>query len=127
MKKEKMKYDIIEELGVVSKQEDLHTDWCKMVLKTLLTYVDSGDSEEGIDIRSMNVNTKIKSSRGIRLTIEEAHNVVDILLENGYGSTEAIEKAYKNRMEMEFIIKKELRYQFLFYYLIIQLNHCDFS
>ena len=48
----------------------------------------------------MNVNTKIKSSRGIRLTIEEAHNVVDILLENGYGSTEAIEKAYKNRMEM---------------------------
>ena len=100
MKKEKMKYDIIEELGVVSKQEDLHTDWCKMVLKTLLTYIDSGDSEEGIDIRSMNVNTKIKSSRGIRLTIEEAHNVVDILLENGYGSTEAIEKAYKNRMEM---------------------------
>ena len=89
MKKENMKYEIIEELGVVSKQEDLHTDWCKMVLKTLLTYIDSGESEEGIDIRSMNVNTKIKSSRGIRLTIEEAHNMV-----------EAIEKAYKNRTEL---------------------------
>ena len=43
MKKENMKYEIIEELGVVSKQEDLHTDWCKRVLKTLLTYIDSGE------------------------------------------------------------------------------------
>ena len=98
--KKDMKYEIVEQLGVISKQEDLHTDWCKAVLKTLLTYVDSGESEEGIDIRSMNINTQVKTRRGIRLTIEEAHNMVDILLENGYGSTEAIEKAYKQRTEM---------------------------
>ena len=34
---------------------------------------------------------------GIRLTIEEAHRVCDILLDLGYGTTENIEEALKKR------------------------------
>ena len=37
---------------------------------------------------------------GIRLTPEEANNVTNILLENGYGDFEALEKEYNKRRSL---------------------------
>lgn len=93
-KKENLKYEIKEILGVASVQEDLRSNWCKAVIKTLM---DNGDGEvEGLDIRRINVENNTMST-GLRLTPEEANNVTNILLENGYGSFDVLEKEYSKR------------------------------
>lgn len=89
---EDWKYEITEVLGTVSPQADLESAWCKAVLKTLFN-----DTEEGIDIRRYNSMKNILSKSGIRLTVAEAHNLTDILLQNGYGSMETLEKEYNRR------------------------------
>lgn len=94
-KKDDFKYEIVENLGTISQEADIHTSWCKSVLKTLLN-----DEESGIDIRSLNTLNNTMGTRGIRLTVQEANNLVDILLENGYGSATAIEKAYNSRIAL---------------------------
>ena len=86
------KYEITEVLGTVSPQADLESAWAKAVLKTLFN-----DSEEGIDIRRYNSVKNILGKSGIRLTVAEAHNLTDILLQNGYGSMETLEKEYNRR------------------------------
>lgn len=93
------KYEITEILGIASPQENLTTNWAKGVLKTLMTT--SEGQEDGIDIRKFDTATqKFGKGAGIRLTIEEAHNVCNILLQNGYGSLEVLEEEYKKRKEM---------------------------
>ena len=89
------KYDITEILGVASPEADLTSAWCKAVLKTLFN-----EEEEGIDIRSFNKETNVMGHRGIRLNIQEAHNLTDILVANGYGSMEVLEKEYKKRRSL---------------------------
>lgn len=86
------KYEITEVLGTVSPQADLESAWVKAVLKTLFN-----DNEEGIDIRRYNSIKNILGKSGIRLTVAEAHNLTDILLQNGYGSMEILEKEYTRR------------------------------
>lgn len=95
MPKKDFKYEIVETMGTISQDAGVHSAWCKAVLKTLLN-----DSESGIDIRSINQETHVMSGKGIRLTVQEANNLVDVLLENGYGSVGAIEKAYNKRKEL---------------------------
>lgn len=89
------KYDITEILGVASPEADLKSSWCKAVLKTLFN-----DTEEGVDIRRFNKDTKTMGKSGIRLSVQEAHNLTDILIENGYGSMEVLEKEYKRRRSL---------------------------
>lgn len=96
---DKYDYEIEEILGVASPQEDLHTDWCKAVVKALMTNLDDGSKENTVDIRTINANTK-KCGKGIRLSIEEAHNVTNILIQNGYGSMEVLEKEYQRRKSL---------------------------
>ena len=86
------KYEITEVLGTVSPQADLESAWCKAVLKTLFN-----ENEEGLDIRRYNSVKNILGKSGIRLTVPEAHNLTDILLQNGYGSMETLEKEYNRR------------------------------
>ena len=88
-------YEITEVLGVVTPTEDLRTHVVKGVIRSLWEH--DGKEEEGIDIRRFNQLTNTTFG-GIRLTIEEAHKVCDILLDRGYGSTKAIESAYKKRI-----------------------------
>lgn len=96
MKKDNYSYEITEVVGIASEQPvDFHSEWCKAVLKTLLNGTD-----EGIDIRRYNSETKVLGHGGIRLTIQEAHNMVDILLQNGYGSMEVLEKVYNERKSL---------------------------
>lgn len=94
-KKDDFKYEIVETLGTLTQEAGIHSRWCKAVLKTLLN-----DDQSGIDIRSLNKETNIMGERGIRLTIQEANTLVDILLDNGYGSASAIEKAYEKRKSL---------------------------
>lgn len=97
---DKYDYEISEILGVASPQEDLHTDWCKAVVKALMTNLEDGSKEDSIDIRTINANTKRCGRGGIRLSVEEAHNVADILIQNGYGSMEVLEKEYLRRKSL---------------------------
>lgn len=93
------KYEIKEILGVASPQENLTSNWVKGVLKTLMTTSDG--QEEGVDIRRFDTaSQKCAKGAGIRLTIEEAHNVCNILLESGYGSLDVLEKEYNKRKSM---------------------------
>lgn len=91
------KYEITEILGVASVQEDLRSNWCKAILKTLLN--DGSGDEEGLDIRRFNVEDSTMGT-GIRLTPEEANNVTNILLENGYGDFEKLEEEYNRRRSL---------------------------
>lgn len=93
---ENHKYEIEEILGVATPQEDLHTDWCTAVIKAMMTYLDSGDTEQSIDIIKINVSTN-KLGRGVRLSHEEANNTCDILLDHGYGSMDVLEREYLRR------------------------------
>jgi hypothetical protein len=92
--KPEFKYDITEVLGVASPEADLTSAWCKAVLKTLFN-----EEEDGIDIRNFNRETKLMG-KGVRLNIQEAHNLTDILVANGYGSMEVLEKEYKRRRSL---------------------------
>ena len=91
------KYEITEILGDASVQEDLRSNWCKAILKTLLN--DGSGDEEGLDIRRFNVEDSTMGT-GIRLTPEEANNVTNILLENGYGDFEKLEEEYNKRRSL---------------------------
>lgn len=97
-KSEDFKYEIKEVLGVASPQEDLQGDWVKAVLSTMMSQK-PGEEEAGIDIRNYNAGTGV-CRKGIRLTIQEAHNVCDILLQNGYGSLDVLEKELAKRKGM---------------------------
>lgn len=93
------KYEITEILGIASPQETLTSNWAKAVLKSLMTT--SEGQEEGLDIRRYDTaGQKCAKGAGIRLTIEEAHNVCNILLQNGYGSLEVLESEYNKRKRM---------------------------
>lgn len=96
-KKPDLKYEITEILGVASVQEDLRSNWCKAILKTLMN--DGSGDAEGLDIRRFNVED-YSMGTGIRLTPEEANNVANILLENGYGNFEVLEEEYKKRKSL---------------------------
>jgi hypothetical protein len=92
------KYEIKEVIGVASPQEDLKGNWVKAVIKSLMTTSDGTD--EGVDIRKYNVASEICGHGGIRLSIEEAHNVCNILLQAGYGSTSILEEECKRRKQL---------------------------
>lgn len=93
-KKKKPDYEIVEILGRATPMEDCKTQFAKTVIKSL--WHDNGEAKDGIDIRWVDP-MGTRSFGGIRLSIAEAHRVTDILLENGYGSKEAITKAYQRR------------------------------
>ena len=90
--KKPLTYEIKEWLGVV--KESKNSNWCKYVYK-----VAYNDRPAGIDVR--NIQFKEDGSnmfgKGITLTDEECDNMVDILLNHGYGSTTAIEEALNKR------------------------------
>lgn len=97
--KEDFKYEITEVLGIASPQEDLKGDFAKAVLKSLMSGEKEGEMIDGVDIRGYNAGTG-RTYKGIRLSIQEAHNVCDILLQHGYGSMDVLEAEYNKRKGM---------------------------
>ena len=71
--------------------ENQKHDWIKGVAK-----ISWNDNPPKLDIRNMNLAHN-RMGAGISLTDEEVDKLVDILLENDYGSLESIEKALKKK------------------------------
>lgn len=86
-RKDDFTYDI-KDVIKVSGDDD---GWQKSILE-----VQWGDKPISIDFRRVNLE-KMAMGKGISFTYEEADTIVDLLLEKGFGSKEAINEAYKRR------------------------------
>ena len=91
--------EITEVIGVL-KESGSH-DWAKAVAR-----IAWGENLPTLDIRNMNI-TQEKFGKGISLTDEEADRLVDLLVENDYGSLEALESATK-RKKNRYTITEEM-------------------
>lgn len=89
--REKIKVEIIEHLGVL-KESDTH-DWCKAVAR-----ISWDGAPSTLDVRNMNLSQE-KFGRGITLTDDEADTLVDILVQNDYGSLDVLEEAVSKRKQ----------------------------
>lgn len=87
-----VKYNIDYILGNI-KESDTH-DWIKCVMRGSW-----GDNAPTLDIRSVNPKNDFVG-KGISLTNEEADRLVNILLENDYGTLEELEKAIKRKRDI---------------------------
>lgn len=83
----------IEEFIAPLKESSKH-DFVKGVMR-----VKWGDNPVTLDIRNVNLSN-MNAYKGISLSDEEADTLVNILLDEGYGSIEEIEKACKKRKSM---------------------------
>lgn len=83
--KEKISYDISEQIGDTFKTDIVHSNWCKDILKSLI---------EG------NIVNIPKKHHRMQLTDYDADELVDTLLTNGYGSFDVIESVYKERLKL---------------------------
>ena len=92
-------YNIDAYIGTI-KESDKH-DWTKAVLR--MTW---GDNPPSLDIRSVNMTQK-RVGKGISLSNEDADRLVNILLENDYGTLEELEAAVKRKREV-FSITKDI-------------------
>ena len=92
-------YNIDSYIGSI-KESDKH-DWVKAVLR-----IQWGDNPSTLDIRNVNMGQK-RIGKGISLSNEEADRLVDILVENDYGSLEALEEAVKKKKSF-FMISTEI-------------------
>lgn len=89
-KKDKdIKFEIEEFIAPIT--ENTKHDWIKGVAK-----ISWNDNPSKLDIRNMNL-AQNRMGSGISLSDEEVDKLVDILLENDYGSLESIEKALKKK------------------------------
>ena len=87
---------------VGSVKESDKSDWCKAVLR-----MKWGDNPTSLDIRNVDMNPDNRRiGKGISLTNEEADKLVSILLDEGYGSLESLEKAIEKKKSF-FTVSKE--------------------
>ena len=84
------KQEIIDILGVV---KEANKGWGKYIMK--IRYGES-TNPISLDIRNYNLESE-RSGKGITLNDEEADAVVDILLDNNYGSIDKIKEALDRR------------------------------
>lgn len=90
--KEDFTYSIEEFIAPL--RESDKNDWVKGVAR-----IKWGDNPTTLDIRNINLATN-GAYRGISLSDEEADTLTNILLDEGYGSIEEIEKAVSKRKSM---------------------------
>ena len=76
---------------IIKTLDEPKKDWAKSVIR-----IQYDGYPVTLDIRKVNVNTKIIGS-GISLNDEKVDEVGNILVEEGYGSSEASKQAYRKR------------------------------
>lgn len=81
--------NVEEVIGVLTESDK--NDWCKAVAR-----IAWNDEPTTLNIRNMNLS-QMKAFKGVKLTDEETDKLVDILLDNDYGSLESIEKALNKK------------------------------
>lgn len=89
--REKFQVEIIEHLGVLKESET--SDWCKAVAR-----ISWKGEPSTIDVRSLNLSQN-QFGRGVTLTDDEADTLVNILVQNDYGSLEVLEEAVSKRKQ----------------------------
>lgn len=89
--KDDYNYEVIEFLGSV--KESPSSDWSKSVAR-----ISWNDNQPSIDIRNMNISKEIMG-KGISLSDEEADALVDLLLNEDYGSISALQNALEKRQK----------------------------
>lgn len=99
------KQEIIEVLGTV---KEANRGWGKYIMK--IRYGEE-TNPISLDIRNYNLDDD-RSGRGITLNDEEADAVVDILLDNNYGSIEKIEEAFERRKNLVKISREDIEKYF---------------
>ena len=97
-KSEAFKFEIVEFIGTL-KESDRH-DWCKSIAR-----ISWNDDPATLDIRNMNLSDH-RIGKGISLTDEEADKLINILLENDYGTLELLEQAVTKKRN-RFTISKD--------------------
>jgi hypothetical protein len=83
--KSEFNVEIDEFIGVLKESDK--NDWCKAVAR-----ISWNGNPSTLDIRNFNM-AKQQPMKGISLSDEEADRLVDILLDNDYGSLESLTKA----------------------------------
>lgn len=94
----------IEEFIGVLKENDKN-DWCKAVAR-----ISWNGNPTTVDIRNMNM-AQNKAMKGISLSDEETDRLVDLLLDNDYGSLDSLTKAV-DRKKSRFTILSEANTSF---------------
>ena len=87
--KEDYNYEVIEFMGSV--KESPSSDWSKSIAR-----ISWNEKEPTVDIRNMNMSKEIMG-KGISLSDEETDALVDLLLDEEYGSIDALENALNKR------------------------------
>lgn len=100
----KYNYEVIEVYGQVKGEPN---SWGVTVSR-----VKWGDNPPTVNIRNTNFMKGI-IGKGVSLTDEEANSVVDLLLENDYGSVEVIERALEKRKSLTRYEPIEVQYEVL--------------
>lgn len=85
-------YELVKQLGYIGKNKK--NGWGKAVLR--LKWFDNAPT---IDIRTVQEENEF-IGKGVSMTNEETDRLVDLLLENDYGSVEALEKALKKKRNL---------------------------
>jgi hypothetical protein len=86
---EELTFEVEEIIGTL-KESDKH-DWAKSVLK-----ISWADRPTTVDIRSFNFSNN-RPGKGISLSEEETDSLVNLLLENEYGSMESLVSAINKK------------------------------
>lgn len=87
--KDDYNYEVIEFMGSV--KESPSSDWSKSIVR-----ISWNEKEPTVDIRNMNMSKEIMG-KGISLSDEETDALVDLLLDEEYGSIDALENALNKR------------------------------
>jgi len=94
---EELTFEIEEILGTL-KESDKH-DWAKSVMK-----ISWSDRPATVDIRSFNFSNN-RPGKGISLSEEETDSLVNLLLENEYGSLSSLTNAIEKKKSRLSILK----------------------
>lgn len=98
---DEIKCEVKEVIGLL---KEPNKDWSKAVMS--IAWFDNAPT---VDIRNVNISTEPpRVGKGISLTNEEADKLVSVLLDNGYGSLEDLEKAVNKKRSVFSILEEEV-------------------
>jgi hypothetical protein len=100
-KKTNTTFEIKDVISVISESDS--SDWCKAVAR-----ISWNENPSTLDIRRLNMSNLDIYPKGIGLTDEEADRLTDILLENEYGTIDALNAALERRRNRYTISKDQL-------------------
>jgi len=85
--------EIKEDLGIFGESEK--SDWTKRLVRTSWF-----EKDPVLELRQLNDQVEpVKFGKGLAITDEEANNLAELLVENGFGRTDYIQQLLEDRNE----------------------------